>query len=61
MFEEERGHLKAPLLKVGLLQWNQFDSIVRQGEQHAREVLEQQAAATAQNLKPCPPLAPIRL
>jgi hypothetical protein len=29
------------------LQWNQFDTIVRQGEQHAREVLEQQAAGAA--------------
>lgn|GEM_PF-1866375 len=36
-----------PLLKVGLLQWNQFDSIVRQGEQHAREVLDQAEGGVA--------------
>jgi len=35
-------YLNPPLLKVGLLQWNQFDAIVRQGEQHAREVLERE-------------------
>jgi len=40
-------YLNPPLLKIGLLQWNQFDTIVRQGEQHAREVLEQQAAGAA--------------
>ena len=29
-----------PLFKVGLLQWKRFDSILRQGEQHANEVLD---------------------
>jgi len=32
------------MLKIGLLQWNQFDTIVQQGAQHAREVLEQAEA-----------------
>ncbi len=45
-------YLNPPLLKIGLLQWNQFDTIVQQGEQHAREVLDQQAAETPQSLKP---------
>ena len=32
-------YFNPPLFRVGLLQWNRFDAIVRQGEQHAREVL----------------------
>jgi NTE family protein len=30
-----------PLYKVGLLQWSRFDQIVRQGHEHAVEVLGQ--------------------
>ncbi len=41
--DESRRHtdlyFNPPLFRVGLLQWNRFDAIVRQGEQHAREVL----------------------
>jgi NTE family protein len=42
-------YFNPPLYKVGMLQWNRFDHIVRQGEQHAVEVLsglnaEQRAA-----------------
>lgn len=33
-------YFNPPLFRVGLLQWNRFDAIVRQGEQHAREVLD---------------------
>jgi len=40
-------YLNPPLPKVGLLQWNQFDAIVRQGEQHAREVLDQAEGTAA--------------
>lgn len=32
-------YFNPPLARVGLLQWNRFDHIVRQGEAHAREVL----------------------
>ncbi len=32
-------YFNPPLYKVGMLQWNRFDHIVRQGEQHAVEVL----------------------
>jgi NTE family protein len=32
-------YFNPPLHKVGLLQWERFDSIVRQGEEHAAEVL----------------------
>jgi len=32
-------YFNPPLYKVGLLQWERFDSIVRQGEEHATEVL----------------------
>lgn len=42
--DESRRHtdlyFNPPLFRVGLLQWNRFDAIVRQGEVHAREVLE---------------------
>jgi NTE family protein len=34
-----------PLARVGLLQWNRFDSIVRQGYEHALEVLNRPKAA----------------
>ena len=32
-------YFNPPLLRVGLLQWNRFAAIVRQGEAHARDVL----------------------
>jgi NTE family protein len=32
-------YLNPPLYKVGLLEWTRFDAIVRQGEEHAAEVL----------------------
>ncbi len=32
-------YFNPPLLRVGLLQWDRFDAIVRQGEHHAQEVL----------------------
>jgi NTE family protein len=32
-------HLQPPLFKVGLLEWKRFDSVVRQGYEHARAVL----------------------
>jgi NTE family protein len=32
-------YFNPPLHRVGLLQWDRFDSIVRQGEEHAAEVL----------------------
>ncbi len=38
-------YLNPPLFKVGLLQWKRFDSIVRQGLDHAREVLAQPEVA----------------
>jgi len=34
-------YFNPPLFRVGLLQWSRFDSILRQGETHAHEVLEQ--------------------
>ena len=33
-------YFNPPLYKVGLLQWDRFDAIVRQGEEHAAEVLD---------------------
>jgi NTE family protein len=33
-------YFNPPLYKVGLLQWKRFDGILRQGEQHANEVLD---------------------
>jgi NTE family protein len=36
-------YFNPPLYKIGLLQWSRFDEIVRQGEQHANEVLDQLA------------------
>lgn len=33
-------YFNPPLSKVGLLQWSRFDDILRQGEQHAIEVLD---------------------
>lgn len=42
--DESRRHtdlyFNPPLFRVGLLQWDRFDAIVRQGEAHAREVLD---------------------
>ena len=40
-------YLNPPLPKIGLLQWNQFETIVSQGEQHAREVLDQAEGGVA--------------
>lgn len=37
-------HFNPPLYKVGLLQWDRFDSIVRQGEEYAVEVLDRLTA-----------------
>ncbi|MCY7314835.1 MAG: patatin-like phospholipase family protein [Rubrivivax sp.] len=42
-------HFNPPLERVGMLQWNKFDSIVEQGRSHARAVL---AAMSADALKP---------
>ena len=33
-------YFNPPLFKAGLLEWKRFDSILRQGEQHATEVLD---------------------
>jgi NTE family protein len=33
-------YFNPPLFKVGLLEWKRFDSILRQGEQHANDVLD---------------------
>ena len=33
-------YFNPPLFKVGLLQWNRFEDILRQGERHATEVLD---------------------
>jgi len=33
-------YFNPPLKRVGMLQWERFDSIVREGEQHAVEVLD---------------------
>ena len=33
-------HFSPPLERVGMLQWNQFDSIVEQGQAHAASVLD---------------------
>jgi NTE family protein len=38
-------YFNPPLHKVGLLQWERFDSIVRQGEEHAAQVLGSLGAA----------------
>jgi NTE family protein len=38
-------YFNPPLHKVGLLQWERFDAIVRQGEEHAVEVLGKLGAA----------------
>jgi NTE family protein len=38
-------YFNPPLHKVGLLQWERFDAIVRQGEEHAVEVLDKLGAA----------------
>lgn len=34
-------YFNPPLFRVGLLQWSRFEAILRQGETHAHEVLEQ--------------------
>ena len=38
-------YFNPPLYRVGLLQWARFDQIVRQGEEHAAEVLGELTAA----------------
>jgi NTE family protein len=38
-------YFNPPLKRVGMLQWERFDSIVREGEQHAVEVLDGLTAA----------------
>ncbi len=38
-------YFNPPLYKVGLLQWERFDAIVRQGEEHAVEVLDRLGVA----------------
>ena len=38
-------HFSPPLQKVGLLQWNRFDAIVREGEDYAAQVLDALGAA----------------
>jgi len=38
-------YFNPPLYRVGLLQWERFDAIVRQGEEHAAEVLDKLGAA----------------
>lgn len=40
-------YFNPPLFKVGLLQWSRFDQIVRQGYQHATEVLADGAPGAA--------------
>lgn len=40
-------HLRPPLERVGMLQWNRFDQILEQGYRHACEVLDQQAQPAA--------------
>ncbi len=39
-------YFNPPLFRVGLLQWSRFDDILRQGEQHAVEVLDALPAET---------------
>ncbi len=41
-------YFNPPLHRVGLLQWNRFSAIVRQGEAHAHEVLEKMPDAERQ-------------
>ncbi len=38
-------HIKPPLERVGLLQWNRLDAIAQQGYEHAKSVLASQPAA----------------
>jgi NTE family protein len=40
-------YFNPPLYKVGMLQWDRFDSIVAQGLAHGQEVLARQDAADA--------------
>jgi NTE family protein len=42
-------HFNPPLDRVGMLQWDRFDSIVQQGQAHAQQVLE---GMSAEALKP---------
>jgi NTE family protein len=39
-------HLKPPLERVGLLQWERLDAVMQQGYEHAREVLAARGAGS---------------
>ena len=45
-------YFNPPLLRVGMLEWKKFDSIVNQGHAHGREVLSALSAAEAMTFKP---------
>ena len=45
-------YFNPPLLRVGMLEWKKFDSIVSQGHAHGGEVLSALSAAEALTLKP---------
>jgi NTE family protein len=47
-------YFNPPLHRVGLLQWEQFDAIVRQGEEHAIEVLDRPGSARQAGLSGAP-------
>ena len=45
-------YFNPPLLRVGMLEWKKFDSIVQQGHAHGGEVLSALSAAEATTFKP---------
>ena len=47
-------YFNPPLLRVGMLEWKKFDSIVQQGHAHGGEVLSALSAAEALTFKPRP-------
>lgn len=51
-------YFNPPLFKVGLLEWKRFDSVVRQGAEHARAVLARPEVAQRLGLAPRPAAAP---
>ncbi len=51
-------HFNPPLERVGMLQWNRFDSIVAQGREHALQVLQALPPEALQPYRPTPTPGP---
>ncbi|WP_298830406.1 patatin-like phospholipase family protein [uncultured Piscinibacter sp.] len=51
-------YFNPPLLRVGMLDWKRFDQVVRQGYEHAQQVLAERAAPPPATANPAPDLVP---